>query len=217
MKMKAIVIGATGATGKELVKQLLAKDDISEVITLVRRKTVDEHPKLKQHIIDFKAMDDYKDLIRADVAFSCLGTTLKLAGSKEAQWEVDHDYQLKFAENCFENKIPSFVLLSAIGVNPKSKFFYSRMRGELEEAVSQLKFDRLIIFQPSLLIRPNTDRFGERLSGLFLKTINSIGIATNYKPIKTSELSKSMILSLDFYKSGIHKVKVKQIFELIKA
>src|SRR5690625_3601760 len=129
--MKAIIIGATGATGRELVKNLLNDDFFTEIIVLNRRSFFENHPKLTEHIIDFDKMDNYKDLIKADVAFSCMGTTLKMAGSKENQWKVDHDYQLKFAEICHENNVLSFVLLSAMNSNSNSKFFFVGLKVNL--------------------------------------------------------------------------------------
>src|SRR5690625_3995861 len=156
--MKAIIIGATGATGRELVKNLLNDDFFTEIIVLNRRLFFEKHIKLTKHIIDFDKMDNYKEFIKADVAFICMGTTFKMAGSKENQWKVDHDYQLKFAEICHENNVLSFVLLSAMNSNSNSKMFYSRMKGELEDKIYEIKFDQLIILQPSLIVRPKIGR-----------------------------------------------------------
>lgn len=95
--MKAIVIGATGAVGKELVKVLLSRPDYETVITFTRRPLGIDSPKLESHVIDFDRPDTWEDLVRGDVLFSALGTSLKQAGSKEAQYKIDHDYQLSFA------------------------------------------------------------------------------------------------------------------------
>lgn len=215
--MKAIIIGATGATGRELVKNLLNDEFFTEIIVLNRRAFFENHPKLTEHIINFDKMDNYKDLIKADVAFSCMGTTLKMAGSKENQWKVDHDYQLKFAKICHENNVPSFVLLSAMNSNSNSKMFYSRMKGELEDKIYEIKFDQLIILQPSLIVRPNTDRKAEKFAEIILKALNKVNLLNNFKPISTDELSKAMINSYKSYENGFHRVKLKEIFQLIKA
>lgn len=215
--MKAIIIGATGATGRELVKNLLNDDFFTEIIVLNRRSFFENHPKLTEHIIDFDKMDNYKEFIKADVAFSCMGTTLKMAGSKENQWKVDHDYQLKFAEICHENNVTSFVLLSAMNSNSNSKMFYSRMKGELEDKIYEIKFDQLIILQPSLIVRPNTDRKAEKFAEIILKALNKVNLLNNFKPISTDELSKAMINSYKSYEKGFHRVKLKEIFQLIKA
>ena len=91
--MKALIIGATGATGKDLVNKLLHDNDFEEVHAFVRRPLEIESDKLKSHVVDFENPDSWKDLVKGDVAFSCLGTTLKDAGSKDAQRKVDFDYQ----------------------------------------------------------------------------------------------------------------------------
>ena len=125
--MKAIVIGGSGATGKYLVRRLLADDRFDEIVLLLRKLTAETHPKLKQVIVDFDQLNDYAEQIDGTVAFSCLGTTLKDAGSKEVQRKVDYDYQYNFAKIARQNGVATFVLLSAQNANAKSSFFYSRM------------------------------------------------------------------------------------------
>ena len=149
--MKALIIGATGATGKDLVTQLLADDTYSEVHCFVRKPLTLTHPKLHTHVVDFETPEVWADLLRGDVAFSCLGTTLAVAGSKEAQWRVDYDYQYAFAEHCRNNGVPTFVLISAAGAKAQSKLFYNRMKGQLEDDVKELEF-RSIAYFPTLCI-----------------------------------------------------------------
>ena len=127
--MKALIIGATGATGKDLVTQLLADDTYSEVHCFVRKPLALTHHKLHSHVVDFEHPEVWADLLHGDVAFSCLGTTLAVAGSKEAQWRVDYDYQYAFAQQCKANGVPTFVLVSAAGAKAQSKVFYNRMKG----------------------------------------------------------------------------------------
>ena len=126
--MKALIIGATGATGKDLVTQLLADDTYSEVHCFVRKPLALSHPKLHAHVVNFDTPEVWADLLQGDVAFSCLGTTLAVAGSKEAQWRVDYDYQYAFAQQCKANGVPTFVLVSAAMANAQSKVFYNRMK-----------------------------------------------------------------------------------------
>ena len=132
---KALVIGATGAVGKDLVEQLLKDDAFGSVTVFVRRPFAVEDPKLTVHVIDFDHPEPWKDLLHGDVLFSCLGTTIKAAGSQEAQWKVDYTYQYEVAKAARENGVGTYALVSSIGANPKSKIFYSRMIGALEEAV----------------------------------------------------------------------------------
>jgi len=121
--MKAIVIGGSGATGKALINQLILDDSYSEIISFVRKHSTIKNHKLKEIIIDFEKLSDYKTDIIGNVAFSCLGTTLKAAGSKEAQWKIDYKYQLEFAKICKTNRIKTFVLVSSVGANSDSKIF----------------------------------------------------------------------------------------------
>ncbi len=127
--MKAIIIGATGATGKALLQLLLHDASITEVVALVRKPLPLQHVKLQAHVISFSQPQQWAELVTGHMAFSCLGTTLKAAGSKEAQYKVDYEYQLAFAQAASQNGVPRFILISAGMANPKSLVFYSRMNG----------------------------------------------------------------------------------------
>ena len=111
--MKALVIGATGSTGKFLTEQLLNDNDYSSVVTFVRKPSGKTHPKLTEHIVNFENVELFKDLITGDVLFSCLGTTLKAAGSKEKQWKIDFDIPADFASAAKKNNVKSLVLVSS--------------------------------------------------------------------------------------------------------
>src|SRR5690554_4671326 len=181
--MKAIVIGASGATGKELVQQLRRDPRISQVVALLRRPFFSDDPKLRQEFIDFDRLHSYQELIRGDVLFSCLGTTLRDAGSKKNQWKVDHDYQLTAAALAKSNGVPSFVLLSSAGANRNSLFFYSRMKGKLEESVQSLDFEQLVVVQPGPIDRPDSTRTGEKIGVKAMSALNRAGLFKHYAPI----------------------------------
>ena len=210
--MKALVIGATGATGRDLVNQLLTDKDYDEVNVFVRRPLTVESPKLKTHIVDFEKPEEWKDLVNGDVAFSCLGTTLKAAGSKEAQRKVDYDYQYNFAKAAKENEVEDYILVSSYGANPKSKIFYSRMKGELEQSIKALHFNKLMIFQPGMLDRKDSERTGEVLGGKIIKFANKFGVLTQQKPLPTAVLAKAMINSSKIKSYGYSKIKLGSIF-----
>ncbi|WP_424656367.1 NAD(P)H-binding protein [Capnocytophaga granulosa] len=210
--MKALIIGATGATGKDLVTQLLADDTYSEVHCFVRKPLALTHPKLHAHVVDFETPEAWVDLLRGDVAFSCLGTTLAAAGSKEAQWRVDYDYQYNFAEHCRNNGVPTFVLISAAGAKAQSKLFYNRMKGQLEDAVKALGFPRLLIFQPSILIRSNSDRSGENFTVKAFKFLNKLGILKRYRPMPTAVLAQRMRKEVATAPKGLHTFTLDKIF-----
>jgi len=210
--MKALIIGATGATGKDLVTQLLADDTYSEVHCFVRKPLTLTHPKLHAHVVDFDTPEAWSDLLHGDVAFSCLGTTLAVAGSKEAQWRVDYDYQYNFAKHCRQNGVPTFVLISAAGAKAQSKLFYNRMKGQLEDAVKALDFSCLLIFQPSVLIRSNSDRGGENFTVKVFNFLNKLGILKRYRPMPTAVLAQKMRKEVATVPKGLHTFTLDKIF-----
>ena len=212
--MKALIIGATGATGKDLLSQLLADDTYAEVHCFVRKPLALTHPKLHAHVVDFDTPEAWADLLHGDVAFSCLGTTLAVAGSKDAQWRVDYDYQYAFAEHCKNNGVPTFVLVSAAGAKAQSKLFYNRMKGALEEAVKKLNFPRLLIFQPSILIRSNSDRSGENFTVKAFKFLNKLGILKRYRPMPTEILAEKMLSAVYNSPKGTFTFALNKIFSL---
>lgn len=209
--MKALVIGATGATGKDLVSQLLQDQDFDEIKVFVRKPMEIQNDKLKIHIVDFDNPQEWKNEVRGDVVFSCLGTTLKAAGSKEAQKKVDFGYQYEFAKAAKENNVDDYILVSSYGADPKSKIFYSRMKGELEEAVKQLHFEKITIFQPGMLERKDSDRPGEVLGSRIIKFANRIGLLESHQPLPTDILAKAMINASKIKSSGYSVIQLGSI------
>ena len=210
--MKALIIGATGATGKDLVTQLLADDTYSEVHCFVRKPLTLTHPKLHAHVVNFETPEAWADLVHGDVAFSCLGTTLAVAGSKEAQWRVDYDYQYNFAKHCHNNGVPTFVLVSAAGAKAQSKLFYNRMKGQLEDAIKALGFPSLFIFQPSVLVRKGSDRKGEQFGLKMIAFLNKLGLFKRYRPMPTAVLAQKMRKEVATATKGIHTFTLDEIF-----
>ena len=212
--MKALIIGATGATGKDLVQVLLQDPDYTQVTIFVRRATGLVHPKLIEIVTDFDKIEKVSEFIKGDVWFSCLGTTLKTAGSKEAQWHIDYDIPATFAEIAKQNGVDKTVLLSAYGASTSSRIFYSKMKGSLEEKIADLSFDQYIVFRPGLLLRDNTDRVGERISGAVLKFLNRLGLIRKFKPMPTLILAQKMAKAPKVLSNGIHYVELDKIFSL---
>ena len=191
--MKTILLGATGATGSDLLKLLLEDSEVKSVDIFVRREPVLNHSKLTVHIINFDKPEEWKHLVNGDVMFSCLGTTLKDAGSKKAQWKVDYDYQYLFAKTAKQNGVGCYVLVSAMNASSSSPFFYSRMKGKLNEDVSKLGFPELYIFNPPALIREGSDRKMEILGVKVINLFNRIGLLKSIKPITTHKLAEDML------------------------
>jgi len=213
--MKVLLIGATGATGKFVLQNLLRESQITEVVIFVRTSTGNKDLKLTEIVTSFDQLEKFQTKMQADVAISCLGTTLKQAGSKELQWLVDYEYQYQFAQLAKSNNVRQFILLSALGASTNSRLFYNKMKGALEDAVKNLNFDRLDILQPSLLIRPNSDRLGERFSEKILNIFNSFAMLKSFQPIKVENLG-FIIANLVFEKQkGVYIWPLKDLIKRV--
>jgi uncharacterized protein YbjT (DUF2867 family) len=210
--MEALIIGATGATGKDLVKVLLLDADYTKVVLFVRRSSGMTDPKLSEIITDFDKLEEVSEYIKGDVCFSCLGTTLKAAGSKDKQWHIDYEIPLKFAEIARINGLSSLVLLSAYGASASSRVFYSKIKGKLEEGIDALEFDQYIIFKPGMLLRSNTDRSGERFMGGVLKFFNSLGLIRKFRPLATNLLAEKLARAPKVLANGKHVIELEKIF-----
>lgn len=212
--MKALVIGATGATGKELVDLLLESNNYKAVSIFVRRPTGKSHPKLTEHIVDFSDVNAFQNSIEGDVLFSCIGTTLKDAGSKEKQWTIDYDIPAEFAAAAKQNNVKSLVLVSSYGASAKSSVYYSMMKGKLEDYLQELHFAQYIIFRPGPLIRENTDRLGEKISVKAIKFFNAIGLFKNLKPITTAFLAEKLVKAPKILPEGMTILELDRILKL---
>lgn len=197
MLKTAIVIGATGLIGNHLVHKLLDDNRYGQVKIFVRRSSGIQNHKLQEHIVDFDRIDEWKDELTGDDFFSALGTTIKQAGSKEAQFKIDYTYQYEVAKAAAENNVMSCLLVSSYGADSKSKNFYLRIKGELENAVVTLPFKKTIIFQPSLLLGDRTEkRIGETVGAfLSIPLTKIIPPLRKYRPIEASVVATAMINS----------------------
>lgn len=209
--MKALLIGATGSTGKFLLNELIQDDAYSSVTIFVRRPTGRSHPKLTEHVIDFSNLDQYKEQITGDVLFSCLGTTLKDAGSQKKQFEIDFEIPARFARMARQNRVNSAVLVSSADASPKSRIFYSRMKGELETALMELDFGQYIIFRPGPLLREGSDRAGEKALVKALGFLNGIGLLNKYKPLPAEVLAMKMAKAPWKLPQGTSVLKLQEI------
>ena len=190
--MKAIVIGATGAVGKDLVEELLSRREYEKIITFTRRPLDAKSEKIESYIIDFDRPSDWAHLVKGDVLFSALGTSLKQAGSKEAQYRIDHDYQLSFAKAARENGVPHVVLVSSLGANRSSSIFYLKLKGLIERDVESLQFPQLSILRPPSLIRKHTKRPAETVSVKLFQLANALGLFKTMAPVPTEAVARKM-------------------------
>ncbi len=194
MGMIALVLGATGLVGRAVVDQLADAEHISKVITLTRRPAEHSSSKIHNHVVEFDHLEDYASLFRADVLFSCLGSTRKQAGSIAAQRTVDLEYQYTAAQLAANQGVRHYLLVSASGADCTSNNPYLRMKGELEQRIQILPFQRISIFQPSLLLGHRTDfRLGEKLGSWVLPVLCSIPGLRRFRPIAGEQVAAKMV------------------------
>ena len=211
---KAIVIGSTGLVGSELISKLLTNSDYSEVISLVRRKSGVTHPKLTEHVVDFDKPELWKNMVKGDVLFSAMGTTIKTAKTKDNQYKVDYTYQYETAKTAAENSVPVYVLISSAGASSNSLNFYTNMKGKLEDSVKSLPFRTIQILQPGQLDgNRKENRMAEKMGLKVMYALNKIGLLQNYKPIKGYEVAEAMIAVAEKTSSGVYRLK--ELFDLI--
>lgn len=195
MSRTALVAGATGLVGSQVLALLLADAHWSRVVTVGRGMTSQRHAKLEQRVLDLGALETVSDLPSVDDVFSCLGTTIKQAGSQPAFRLVDHDFVLGLARAGLRAGATQFLLVSAIGADPKSRVFYSRVKGETEAAIGKLGYPAIQIFRPSLLLGDRSEfRLGERIAmvGAPLMALLS-GRLRRYRPIQAATVARAMV------------------------
>ncbi|MCW3122853.1 MAG: hypothetical protein JWQ38_2345 [Flavipsychrobacter sp.] len=211
----ANVIGATGLVGGKLVNQLLHDTRFEKVRVFVRRSTGINNSKLEEHIVDFDAPDKWKKLVTGDVLYSAMGTTLKAAGSKDAQYKIDYTYQYQAAKIAAANNVKEYVLISAAGSSPDSKIFYSKIKGELEQAIQKLPFETIHIIRPGMLSGDRKQvRTGEQLGIGIMNVLSKIPGLGTLRPIKGDEVAKAMINATFRHVSGIYVYNMKDVFGL---
>ena len=214
----AIVIGATGATGQPLLELLLAGDDYAEVLVFTRRRLPIEHPKLTQHIVDFEKLPDWEALLQGDDLFSALGTTRKLAGSQAAQYRVDYTYQANVLAAAKRAGVKRVFLVSSPGAHAASPFFYTRMKGELDQYAAGLGFDTLVYFKPSLIVAQRPEgRLAEKWGAKVLyKIADCVPAVRPRRPIQARELAQAIVNSaVSPLPSGIHTFELGDVFDLL--
>ncbi len=201
MANKAIVVGASGLIGSELLKILLQQPHYDEVLILVRKSIAVNHPKLVQLIIDFDNLDKFADSITGDALFCCLGSTRKKTPDINAYYKIDHDYPVKLAQIALNNNIPQYHLVSALGASSKGANFYTKLKGETEEDIKNIHLKTLHIYQPSLLTGNRKEyRFFERISISLMRIIDPLllGKLKKYRSIPAATVASAM------FKQSIH-------------
>lgn len=192
MAKTALIIGSTGLIGRQLLDLLLRNEQYDKVIAISRKPIGIQNAKLVSVITELNQLDSQKERVIADDVFCCLGTTMKVAKSKEAFKAVDLDAPISLAKIAKQNGAKQFLLVSALGANKNSFVFYNRIKGEVEEQVEKLQFQTTHILRPSLLMgNRNEQRAGEKAAQYFYKMFGWL-IPRKYKAIDSAKVARAM-------------------------
>ncbi|RYD94109.1 MAG: NAD-dependent epimerase/dehydratase family protein [Sphingobacteriales bacterium] len=196
MAYKAIIAGASGLIGSNLLRLLLQQPEYDEVLLLVRKEFPVKHKKLKQAVINFDTLEKYSSLINGHALFSCLGTTKEKTPDTKIYYKIDHDYSVMLAQLAAKNGVTQFHLVSSVGANANSSQFYLKTKGETERDVQAAGVKTLHIYQPSLLTgRTRENRFTEDvLAGMFavLNPLLVFGLK-KYRSVPGAVVARAMI------------------------
>jgi uncharacterized protein YbjT (DUF2867 family) len=189
----ALLLGASGLTGGHLLNLLLESEDYHTVYIYSRRTLGIQNPKLKEYIIDFES---YEGTVEADIVFCCLGTTIKVAKTKEAFIKVDQTYPVKFAQLQFNAGSKRFLVISAMGAAADSLFFYSRVKAEMEKLLGNIGYPKLLIFRPALITGDRKEhRAGEKFAAFINEILNYVlvGPLRKYQSVSAKTIANCML------------------------
>jgi len=207
----ALIVGATGLVGGECLRRLLAHAAWSTVIALTRRDIGGVCPKLRQLVTDFAALESHRDQLVADHVFCALGTTMRKAGSRAAFREVDLEYPLRLARLARANGATHYSLVSAVGADRRSLFYYSRVKGDVEDALIGMDWPSLAIFRPSVIEGERGEsRPLERLSGRLLRLAPPA-----WRPVAAGDIAAAMIAVALESPPGVTVVESRDISALV--
>lgn len=206
MPKTALLAGATGLIGSHLLPLLLASERYSKVLVVGRRPLALNHPKLVQVVAELDRLDEHGPRLIADDVFCCLGTTLRQAGSKEAFYRVDFTYVVALATLAARNFAAQFMVVSSLGAEAQSRVYYSRVKGEMEDAVRQTPLRAIHIFRPSLLLGERaTPRLGERVAAALLALARPLllGPLRQYRAVPATAVAAAMLRAAEDDGGGV--------------
>lgn len=187
-----LLAGASGLVGRACLQALLDDPNFERVIVLVRRRLAIDHPnaaKVQQHVVDFRLLDQHPELFKVDQIMCTLGTTIKAAGSERAFREVDYAYPLQLAQLGLQGGARHFLVVSALGANARSRFFYNRVKGEMERDLLGLDYPSVTVARPSLLLGARSEfRFGEEVAKRF-----SFLLPNALKPVHAADVAACLV------------------------
>ncbi len=203
----ALLAGATGAVGRFCLEYLLESPRYSKIVVLTRSPLKFDNPKMQKYQIDFDRINDYKELFGVDDIFCSLGLIAQKASSKEEYYKVDVSYPYQMAQLAITFGAKRYFLVSSIGANSQSRFFYWKMKGEAERRILSLPFKSVRIFRPALIIGPRKEfRLNEFLAILLFKIFSFlfVGKASRFKPMYAKDIARAMVRSAMDDRAGVH-------------
>jgi len=208
MTRKALIVGASGLVGGQLLDLLLHSADYSAVTALLRCPLDIQHPKLTQRSVDFEHLEvDAADFPQTDDVFCCLGTTIKQAGSRAAFYRVDFHYIHEVARLARRAGATQFLLVSSMGADPASKFFYMRVKGETETAIRQMSYPSASVFRPAYLTgQRRQQRPAEDLAGRLMQAVSFL-MPKKYRPVAARAVAAAMLAQALRNPSGFHVIE----------
>ena len=205
-KKTAILLGATGLVGSHCLEQLLLHANFRRVVVFTRRPTKRQHERLVEHVIDFDQLPAYRPYFKGEDLFLCLGTTMRKAGNRKAFFTVDYTYPYQAARMAADNGVNQVLSVSSVGADADAFFFYSKVKGLLENALKEMPFWSVHLFRPSVLLgERNEHRWGEQLAGQLGRGIDYLtgGMLTKYRPIEAEIVAKAMVNAAQRLEEGI--------------
>lgn len=204
--MKLLIVGASGLVGSHVLQRALADERVSEVVAPSRRALA-AHPKLFAPLVDFDQLPSDADWWQADAVICALGTTMKLAGSRDAFRRVDHDYPMAVAKLARQQGTPTYVLNSAVGADAQSRFFYNQVKGELERNLAACGFTSLTYVRPGLISGPRQEfRLGERAAECLLKLLGPL-LPTRLRVNPADNIARALLDAAIVARPGVHVVR----------
>ena len=203
----ALILGATGLVGGECLRQFAASDHFPRVIALTRRPLPEVPPRVETHVVDFERLEDAAAAFRVSHIVCAVGTTIKKAGTQEAFRRVDHDYPLAAARLGLREGARHFLLVSALGASARSRIFYSRVKGEVEDAIRALSYRSVTIVRPSLLLGERGEfRLGEAIGKVFAGLLPG-----RYRPVHAREVAAALLRAAIEDRPGVRVIESMEI------
>lgn len=211
--LSVLLVGATGLVGRECLRLLLADNAFGHIVVVTRRPLSPDvrSPKLETHVVDFDHLNEYDSLFKVDAILCAIGTTIRQAGSRTRFRTVDYEYPLAFAKLGRRQGCEHFLIVSALGANPRARVFYNRVKGELEDALRGLGYPRLTIVRPSLLLGPRTElRLGEEVAKRVTRWLGPL-VPRAFRPVEARAVATTLVAAAREDGRGVRVIESAEI------